>query len=443
MKKIILKNSWTLALLLCSMVVFNSCKENDDWGDNFKENSDAPKITKIYLEDAKSGIPDREVTFARKGQTIRLEGENFLGVTKVSVNGYEITFNPTLMSNNSMIIQISDKVPTIDAADDVRNKIRLDKGADFYVYDFEIRAAAPTITGISHTMPKADDRITVIGTGLQGITRVTFPGNKVVTSGIVSDDENGLFFTVAVPDGVANEGGSILAIGANGGAYSPAYFNFKIGLLQNFDDVTSSNKYVRGSVSDDLSAAIPSTSGVIHSQGNYRSFNTPGSTVAASNSEVGAYFMTQDTWASTLPSIISPSLSTSNVAIQMDIYVEGVWNSGYLRMVIADGWGVSKYCMLYAPIYSGGKKVEFNNPDEWFTVTFPFSDSPDFAGLTFNDVLAQAQAAVTDKYNQWGPWFCNDTYNGVESESTNVVIYFDNIRVVPLTTPAYSDFPDE
>ncbi|MCL1933152.1 MAG: glycan-binding surface protein [Candidatus Azobacteroides sp.] len=426
--------------LIAAVFSFNSCKDNDENGGNTSK----PVINAVYLEDAQSSVSDRLVDFARLGQTIRLEGESFLGVNKLFINGFEALFNPMLMTNTSMIIQISSKVPTIDVPDDVRNTIRLEKSeSNYIVYNFEIRAAAPTITAISHTMPQAGDRITVTGTGLQEITSVTFPGNKVVTSGIVSDDEDGLFFTVTVPDGVADEGGSILAVGANGGAYSPACFNFKVGLLQNFDDVTSSDKYSRGSVSDDLSAAIPSTSGVIHSQGNYRSFNTPGSTVAASNSEVGAYFMTQDTWGSALPAIISPALSTSDVAIQMDIYVAGEWNSGYLRMVIADGWGVGRYDMVYEPIYSNGKKVEFNNPGGWFTVTFPFSGSPDFAGLTFNDVLAQAQAAVTDKYNQWGPWFCNDDHDGVASESTNVVIYFDNIRVVPLTIPAYSDFPDK
>jgi hypothetical protein len=215
--------------------IFNSCENNDD-----KAISAPVKITKVYLEDAQSSVPDREVTFARLGQTIRLEGSGFTGVTKVYINGYDNYFNPVFVTDNSMWITISQDVPTIDAPEEVRNTIRVVKSAgNFFVFPFEIRSAAPTITSISHTMPMAGDKITIYGTGLQGITSVIFPGNVVVTDGIISDNEKGEFCIVTVPEGVSNDGGSLLAIGANGGAYSPACFNFKKGVFHDFDNVNN------------------------------------------------------------------------------------------------------------------------------------------------------------------------------------------------------------
>jgi hypothetical protein len=47
-------------------------------------------------------------------------------------------------------------------------------------------------------------------------------------------------------------------------------------------------------------------------------------------------------------------------------------------------------------------------------------------------------------YKQIGPWFENsgiaDVFDPVPATEK---IYFDNIRIVPLTTPTYSDFPEE
>lgn len=418
--------------------VFYACE--DENGDS-KKNSKAPEIHRVFLQDANSKVPDREVAFARLSQTIRLEGENFVGLTKVLINGYSCYFNPVFVSNKSMVVQINRNVPTADVADNVKNTIRLEKGNQFVVYNFEIRAAAPSITRISHTLPQAGEEITIYGTGLADITKIIFPGNIEVTEGITFDGKDGRWCTVTVPAGI-NESGSILVLGVNGGAYSPAYFNFKEGVVHDFDNVNN-HAWNRGAVSNDLSALIPTTGNGPKSQGKYRSLNTAGRTVAAGVPEDAAYFARQNMWEDQLNPLIPGNTPADEVAIQMDIYVDGEWNSGYIRMVAADGWGSNRYCMLYAPWESIGRRIPFENPGCWYTVTFPFSDSKDFEASTFADILAQVQIAVTDKYNQWGPWLCNDDFNDVEAEPTNVVIYFDNLRVVPLTTPTYSDFADE
>ena len=432
----------TATWLACSLS-FYSCKEEDP---RYQENDNPIVIKSVHLQDSKDNVRDRIVPFARLGQLIRLEGSGFFGVREVYINGVSAYVNPTLMSDNSMIVRVPSTAPTTDADDDVRNTIIFKKKSLYYKYNFEIREAAPAITRISHTLPQAGEEITIYGTGLLNITKIIFPGNIEVTEGITFDDEKGEWCTVTVPAGIPDEGGSILVSGTNGGAYSPAYFNFRRGIVHNFDDVNFKSPdgkgapYSRGEVSGDLSAVIPATGNGPKSQGIYRSLNMKGRTVTAEVSEYAAYFARQEMWSDLLSPLIPGFTPANEVALQMDIYVEGEWNSGYIRMVIADGWGTDRYCMLYVPWESFGKIVPFENPGCWYTVTFPFSDSKDFETSTFADILAQVQIAVTDKDNQWGPWLCNDKYNDIEPKATDVVIYFDNLRVVPLTTPTYSDF---
>ncbi len=439
MKNINFKSLLYILTFVASAVfafMFNSCENNDD-----KATSAPVKITKVYLEDAQSSVPDREVTFARLGQTIRLEGSGFTGVTKVYINGYDNYFNPVFVTDNSMWITISQDVPTIDAPEDVRNTIRVVKSAsNFFVFPFEIRSAAPTITSISHTMPKTGDKITIYGTGLQGITSITFPGNVVVTDGIISDNEKGEFCIVTVPEGVSDDGGSLLVIGANGGTYSPACFNFKKGVFHDFDNV---NNYSWASGIDDagtpLTELIPNSGEGPKSQGGYQCFNKNGDTIAA-NVDI-RYWTNSSSWPSALLSVIPASTSTSDCGVQMDIYVEGVWNSGVIRMVMADGYGTDRYCMIYRPWYVNEKVVPFQNPGCWFTVTLPFSLSEDYEGKTFGDVV---NSMVNATYKQSGPWFHNIGVTDVfDPVATTVKVYFDNLRVVPLNTPTYSDFPDE
>ncbi|MDR2466195.1 MAG: glycan-binding surface protein [Prevotellaceae bacterium] len=415
--------------LLLAVVSFASCEN---------EKQDAPlTIAKIFLEDAQSSVPDREVTFARLGQIIRLQGSGFVGVTKAFVNGKSCYFNPVFISDNSMMIQISADVPVMDAPDNVRNTIQLVKTeSNRLVYPFEIRAAAPVVTRISHTMPQAGEEIVIYGTGLHEAKQVTFPGGKEGTN-ISSDDEKGTWVKVTVPAGIA-ESGSVTVVGANGGAYSPAYFNYKEGLVHNFDNVQN---YSWGSGIDNtaLTATIPASGNLPKSQGGYQAFNAGGNLAASGDQR---FWLNSNAIFSNITDKIPASASADQCGIQMDIYVEGAWNSGIIRFVMADGSGASRYCMLYQPVYMNGaySAAAFENPGCWFTVTLPFSLSADYEGKTLDDVVSSMSSA---SYKQAGPWFENsgipDVFDAVPATEK---IYFDNIRFVPLAKPAYSDFPE-
>lgn len=431
--KVFITTRYVLLGFIFLMLGLTGCKKDN-------EGSSGPvTVDAVYLQNVNSDVKDRKVEFARLGQTIRIQGTGLMGVQKIYINGYQTSFNPALMTDNNIWLSIGSKTPTLDADPEKRNKIIIEKNGQEYVYPFEIRSSAPSITSVSHTMPKAGERITIYGSGLQAIESVTFPGNIVVTDGIESDNEKGEYCTVTVPANVSADGGSLLVLGVNGGAYSPSYFNFKKGLLHNFDDVNT-QAWSQGRISDDLDAVLPVSGDGPKSQGKYRSLNKDGAVMNASDApvDVTRYWINNSVWATRIPETVIPATTSADqVAIQMDIFVNGDWNSGDIRFVVADGFGTSRYALLYAPWESNGSRVPFVNLGQWFTITLPFSGSADFEGKTFGDVLT---VLSTVQYAQAGPWLENGPINGVEAQPTNVNIYFDNIRIVPLNTPVFSDF---
>ncbi len=454
-------NIWSSVFLILLMTIgicLTSCEDDDDA-------VDAPMtITKVYLEDASSSVSDREVSFARLEQLIRIEGSGFIGLKEVYINGFSSYFNPVYVSEGSMLVKIDGDTPVTAAEADVRNTIRFVKGAREVTHSFEIRAAAPTITNISNTFPLSGTTITVYGTGLQEVSRVVFPGDVEVTSGIVSD-EDGEFFTVAVPENVSEDGGSLFIECANGGAYSPAYFNFKKGIILDFDGNGQQGYWgwsETGSMinADDLASASIGTGNV--SQGTY----VPHRPVridtfkAASNrcSEVWTAGNDVDDWRGQLTEYIPATTPVNEVAFQFDIYVPEEWSgSGFLKVCLVNGFNGGEWagnCYNYVPWIVNKEVVPFKT-EGWTTVTVPFSEFYAFSDgdFTFEDILTARESA---SWKNFGFYFENSDINlskitGSNSDSetvftssaTTIQVYTDNWRIVSLKTPAYSDFSDE
>lgn len=458
MKKYILNKKYyatiTMVLVMLVSMLFNACDNNDS--------SDGGPITisKVYLEDVNSSVPDREVTFARLGQLIRVEGTGFTGLKKVYINGFETYFNVVFVSDTSMLINISEDTPTIDADPAVRNTIRFVNNSNEVIYTFEIRSGAPEITSISNTLPKAGEMITVYGSGLTEVKKVIFPGNITVTTGITSDVD-GEFFTVTVPAGISPEGGSLLVESANGGVYSPAYFNFKKGVILDFDG-SGSHGYWGTSASmiqdTDIESAAVGIGNV--SQGKYVPHRPAriASFPAATNrcSEVWTAGTGTDNWRGQLTPYIPASTPLDQVALQFDIYVPSAWtNTGFLKICLINNFNGGEWAGAtynFVPwLTSEGKVVPFKTTG-WQTVTIPLNKLYSFSSgdFTFDDVLKAREAAT---YQNFGFYFENSdiklsNVTGQSSEvefpssATSVSVYTDNWRIVSLKTATYSDFPN-
>lgn len=453
MKYILNKKYWAPIALLGIMffsTLFTSCDNNDSEGGKIT-------ITKVFLEDVNSTVPDREVTFARLGQALRIQGSGFTGLRKVYINGYSTYFNVVFVSDNSMLVNVSADTPILDADPSVRNTIRFVNDNNETTFSFEIRAGKPAITNISNTMPNAGETITVYGTGLTEVSKVVFPGNIEVTSGITSD-EDGEFFTVVVPNGVSENGGSLFVQSSNGGVYSPAYFNFKKGILLNFDGKgqhgywgTSTSMIQPG----DLESLALGTGNL--SQGKYVPHRPAriASFDAAKNrcSEVWTAGNGVDNWRTQLTPYIPASTPLDKVALQFDVYVPDAWkDSGFLKICMANNFNGGEWTGAvynYVPWIVDGKSVAFQTTG-WTTVTIPLNKFYAWSkeAFTFETVLAYREAAT---YQNFGFYFENSdvklsnvtgTASEVEfaSKPTSVKVYTDNWRIVSLDTPVYNDF---
>jgi hypothetical protein len=451
-------NIWLLLGLLMATVGFSSCEEDEDPVNNAPIN-----VNTVYLQDADSDVPDREVNFARLGQVLRVEGSGFEGIRELYVNGYNTYFNPVYVTNNNMLFRLSGETPTVEAEDAIRNTIRFVKPGTDYVHEFEIRASAPSISRVSHTMPRAGDPITIYGSGLVEIDRVVFPGDVEVTEGIVSDEE-GEFVTVNVPDGLT-ESGAIFVEGANGGAYSPAYFNFKEGVILDFDGNGQQGFWgweEDGSMinDEDLESANIGTGNV--SQGTYVAHRPDRIESFPANStrltEVWTAGNDVDYWRGQLTPHIPASTPVSEVAFQFDVYVPEAWSgTGFLKICLHNSFNGGEWsgdAYNYVPWIEEKEVLPFET-DGWMTVTVPFSDFYSFSDseeeYTFEDVLV---AREESSYKNFGFYFENSDFTlaqvtGNDSDEgefvaseTSIDVYTDNWRVVPLEQPQYTDFPE-
>lgn len=461
-----IKNYIRMAVIVVAGVAAAGCSETDVYF-NEEYQSTPISVSKIYLEDVKSSVPDREVEFARLGQMIRIEGKGFLGLRKVYINGYETYFNRNYVTDNSMLISLNSKTPIVEAAPEDRDIIRFVKDGTEFSYKFSIRASSPTVQGISNTLPLAGETVTVYGTGLQETTAIQLPGGVTVTSGILSDDVDGEWFSFVMPDGVTASG-AIVATCANGTAQSPDYFNNADCMVLDFD-----GKYEQGYwswkedgsmindedlVDDPLGKRgkvlqlIPDrllANGISSSKSRCTECWTAGNDNSA------------DDWTRMTP-FIPEDTPVTDFAFQFDILCPEPWaGTGQIEIALINNYNFGGYTsddnnskgltMFFIPWAQMGQPFSCS---EWTTVTLPFSEMGKYkaaiedtetATPTMADVIADRNSA---SYRNFGMGFVNSdfTYNGVEYVSEwyyGPKIYIDNWRVVPCKSVVISDFPED
>ena len=323
--------------------LFVSCSDDDD------NQSATMTINKIYLQDvkAKDEVYDREVTFARLGQLIRIEGSGFTGLKKIYINGYDTYFNNALMTDNNVWVTINKDTPVDKADESVRNTITLVKDNTQTTYEFIIRASAPSVASVDNTLPMPGETVTVYGANLQETTKVTLPGDVEITEGIVSD-EDGEWYSFTMPAGVT-EAGSITSEGANGTAVTPAYFNNNTCFVINFDDKGEMGGWSATFSSDDLVddplntgrgkvvQILPESllaEGPLKAGANAKGFWTVGNDNA------------NDDW-NRMTAYIPGTTPVDSVALQFDVYCPEPWDlSGQFEITLQNN--LSNYGYGYA-----------------------------------------------------------------------------------------------
>ena len=266
------------------------------------------KVTKVYQHNVKAIKELDPAEGARLGTMIRLEGENFLGIRAITVNGSPASLNPNLLTDNSIIFRIPSTnsttnvdTPTGDDCEEAyRDKIIItSNGNDDYEFSFHVMGSSPSITGISHTLPSIGSWVTVSGASLRGVSKVLIYNDldEVVaeTENIRNEDSKGKSFQFQMPEVVlwseidattsdnfatCYEGGYIIAETDNGRAASPNYFYRQKNIfLNNFysqSDAawgTDLYTYNASATNDSYYAWGSGTSGNLPDSENYAAYN--------------------------------------------------------------------------------------------------------------------------------------------------------------------------
>jgi len=454
-----------ISCIALSSTTLTSCTEND--GDSYSGGDAAVVVNKIYLEDPESTVPDREVSFARLGQTLRLSGLGFGGTKKILVNGYDTYFNTALATDNSMILQLLSKTPVSTAPDSVRNKIQFVKDNGTSTYDFVIRAASPQISSISNTLPQAGEIVVVNGINLQETSKVTLPGGVEVTSITNSKgDDAGKWFSFVMPSGVT-EGGSITTEGANGTAVSAEFFNNKNCIILDFDGSGTQGFWSWSHTGSMINKDSDLVADPLNSGRGYVCPMVPARMqvdgVAAGKNRASEVWTSgngnaMDDW-TRMYKYIPQTTPLTDVAFQFDIYVPDGWsNTGYIQVNLANNSSFTGYgsdeskkigVAYFIPWLTNNGVSSFKTTD-WQTVTIPFSQFGKFATEiadgktpTFQELVEYRNSA---DYKNFGLAFINGdfTYSGTEYKSLvcKQKIYVDNFRVVPCKSNVVSDFPE-
>ncbi len=445
--------------VLAVVALLTACSDDDN-------GSGAPlAINKVYLEDvnAPDSVYDREVTFARLGQLIRIEGSGFTGLKKIYINGYDTYFNNALLTDNNVWVTLNAKTPVDKAEESVRNTITLVKDNGQLTYSFTVRAASPSVTSVDNTLPQPGETVTVYGANLQETSKVTLPGGIEVTTAITNDPD-GEWYSFAMPAGVTASG-SITSEGANGTAVTPAYFNNNDCFVINFDGKGEQGSWSATFSADDL-VDDPLGSGrgkvcmvlpqsVLDAGGLLAGANAKGFWTAGNGNA-------NDDW-NRMTTFIPGRTPVDSVALQFDVYVPEDWNgSGQIEITLQNNlanYGYGSAGTKYSSTYlnqayawvpwldrTTGAAAPYNTGGHWKTVTLPLSLFGNYTdsstAWTFQNVIDDRNAG---SYRNFGFLFVNpdltfDETHVYAAQDFKQKIYVDNFRIVPCTAITVSDY---
>jgi hypothetical protein len=219
----LLMGAAVLFLLLITGAV--SCKKNDDAAPSLTRVRTVTKYDSVLVTHrvdlgtsytSKDVIPqafDSTVTAGPLGGLFAIIGTNLQTTTSVSFNGYSVYFNPTLVTNTSIIVKIPDETPWLNGD----NKLVVTTKYGTASIDFTVLQPAPAIKGLSQFAGNPGDTVTITGTVLDNASVVKF---GAATAKIVSTTSTAL--KVIVP---ANALG-VTSVTTPGGSASGPYASY-------------------------------------------------------------------------------------------------------------------------------------------------------------------------------------------------------------------------
>nr|WP_314495932.1 IPT/TIG domain-containing protein [uncultured Chryseobacterium sp.] len=141
MKNLNLKNFIKVFLLFLTATLWSACS-NDDNEENGTSNPSIEFVAaSVNTDGSPSNLTPTTVGFANNTYIIR--GKGFSNLKNIYFNNYESYFNPTLVTDNNIIVSINEKTPYSN----VNNKLKLVTASGTVEYDFVIAPPAPLFNG--------------------------------------------------------------------------------------------------------------------------------------------------------------------------------------------------------------------------------------------------------------------------------------------------------
>lgn len=157
-----------MALLVGSSAFFTACSDDSEGGQ--------PVIESVRITDPEKA--DSTFTQATPGSMIVIQGRNLAHATALYINDQEVSFNPNMNTNHSLIATIPTEENGFELTvwnDKLNPEIRLVTPGGVATFSFKVLAPTPSISRVAGKYPRvAGDELTIYGTNFLDVERVYF-----------------------------------------------------------------------------------------------------------------------------------------------------------------------------------------------------------------------------------------------------------------------------
>jgi hypothetical protein len=220
--------TYTIFLFVIGCSFFLACQDDD--------NSGPPVIERVRLSDPSTAESSLEK--ATLGSTLAIVGRNLASTRAVYLNNYEVSVNAAYATNNYLLVNVPDSVPTIAKDPNVPNELRVVTNFGETTFPFQILPPAPQIQQISNEFAKAGESVTLYGKYFFFVDSVFVPGASPMTSGFTSSSD-GSSLTFTLPQGFDPTQGDVVVHSQSGSSQTSRATKFYkgTGIFENFDDI--------------------------------------------------------------------------------------------------------------------------------------------------------------------------------------------------------------
>jgi hypothetical protein len=367
-------------LSMALILLMPACKKSVEGG---------PVITEVRNYVASPGdsvlsgvVPDE--------QWVVITGQNLQNALQITFNGVPATFNNTLFSSNSVVVQIPSIVfSTIDT--NKLNTIEYTTPGGTTTFSFKLTPAVPTITAISDVFANPGDSVFIYGENLVLVQSFSYGGTNIAS---FKTDYDGTSLGFVMPN-PAPVSGDVVATTRSGTVVFKIVATPTITGVSNGNPSSGDSVYIYGTYLKNIQtitfAGESLTSFIASSDGRSVGFKSPALTTQSGPVSISTVFGT----ATTTYKVNTPTYLQDGVIMNM----EGGWNFNGM-----EGWWAAAGCAV---------NNSANDPFGWLTKTtefdgiygtnntlFPFLNKGVFSG---DEGGNWANHGTRIKANEWMP----------------------------------------